>query len=130
MTWTAENATVTLSEFVVTSGSSQTTFTFTYTTNAVFRGISTWVQKQLTLAGNAGYEASEMVGTLRRGLIAVRTRGGVMTKDAPVYACLATAGDEGGFTATSTGNIGPVGTARSAAADDGLFLLELNMPQY
>lgn len=130
ITWTAGNATITLSEWVVTAGSGQATATYTYTTSYVFRGVSPWVQKQLTLAGNAGYDASEMIGAIRRGLIAVRARGGAITEDAPVYACIATAGDEGGFTATSTGNGSIVGVARSAAADDALFLLELNAPQY
>lgn len=128
ITITAENASVTFTEFVVTLGSGQATYTSTYTTSYVFRGVAAWIQKQLVSDGVAGYAETEQVSVCRRGLVAVRAKGAV-NKDAAVYCVLATDGEEGVFTETSTGNIAVSGAvARTAAADGELFLLELNLP--
>ncbi len=127
LTITAANATVTFASFLVTAGSGQATATYTYTTSYVFRGVASWVQKQLVSEGVAGYAETEQVGVCRRCLVAVRAKGAVV-QDAAIYCDLADAGYEGRFTSTSTGNLATGGIARSAAADGELFLLELNLP--
>lgn len=128
ITTIAQDTSVIFTSWAVTLGGSQATVTTTYSTSSVFRGIATWIQQQLVSPGVAGYANGDAVGVGRRGLWAVRARGAAMTDDTDVYACLATAGDEGGFTTVSTGNVGPVGKSRSACDKDALFYLELNMP--
>lgn len=123
----AEDANVALTEFVVTLGAGQITYAATYTTADAFRGVAAFIQKEPDSSGVAQYEATETVSCVRRGLVAV-TVAGVVTADTDAYCVLATSGKEGQFTATSTGNIGPVGKFRSAAADGALAKLELNMP--
>jgi len=76
--------------FVTTLGSGQPTWTYTYSNDNVFYGVSIYIQNKMNLygpqgsAGAAPYIPGDAVSTLTRGRIYV-TVNGTVTSDSPVY---------------------------------------------
>lgn len=123
----AQDASVIFTGVAVTAGSSQATFTATYTTADFFRGISIHEHKMPLADGTLGWDDKDSVPVLRKGRIWVKVYGAVV-EGADAYCVLATSGQEGYFTSTSTGNIATGGKFITAAADGALALLEINLP--
>lgn len=133
VTFAAIDGTVDLTSFIVTAGSSQTTFTMTNVgSDAVidFVGVIRYDARAPRIAdGLPGFADKDSVALVRKGRIWVPITSDV-ADNADAYIDVAS-GSESKFTdVTSGGNIGPVGKFRGAwpTAGLGLAVLELNMP--
>jgi hypothetical protein len=133
VTFTAIDGTVDLTSFIVTAGSTQTTFTMTNVGSdalADFVGVIRYDARAPRISdGLPGFEAKDSVALVRKGRIFVPVTHDT-TDNADAYIDV-TAGSESKFTTVSTGgNIGPVGKFRGiwTTAGLGLAVLELNLP--
>jgi hypothetical protein len=123
----AEDASVLFTGALVTLGSGQITYTDTYTTADFFRGVSVHEHKMPLSDGSLGWADQDSVPVLRKGRIWVKVTAQVNEGDT-AYCVLADSGEEGYFTNVSTGNIVTGGKFITAAADNALALLEINLP--
>lgn len=133
ITFTAIDGTVDLSSFIVTAGSSQTTFTLTnQTTDALidFVGVSRYDARAPRITdGLPGFSPKDSLMAVRKGRLFVPIIANV-ADNADAYISVV-AGSESKFTSSSaSGAIGPVGKFRGAWTSTGLGLakLELNLP--
>lgn len=133
VTFTVIDGTLDLTSFIVTAGSSQTTFTMTnQTTDALvdFVGVARGDSRPPRISdGLAGYAPKDSLMAVRKGRIWVPIIADV-ADNADAYVSVV-AGSESKFTSSSaSGAIGPVGKFRGAwpTAGLGLAVLELNLP--
>jgi hypothetical protein len=122
----SEASSLLLASWAVTNGASQAGVTLAHTTDAFLRGIVMHEHKGRRADGTVGYEAKDSVNILRRGRIWVKVNEAVAEND-DAYAVVATAGEEGMFGKTAAGNL-LVGKFASAAADNGLAIVDINLP--
>lgn len=123
----AQDANVLFTDWVVTAGAGQTVFTASYTTADFFRGVALHTHKEPRTDLTVGYADKDTVSIMRKGRVWVKVNEAVVENDT-AYCVLATATEEGLFCKTSTGNIATGGKFITGAADNGLAVLEINLP--
>lgn len=127
LTGASENGTLLAASWVVAAGASQATVTPTYHTGVVFRGVAEHQHMERRSDQTVGYKDGDMVGVTMKGRIWVTVRDAVADGD-DAYMTLATTGEEGDFTNVSTNAVATGGKFRSDASDNGLAILEINLP--
>lgn len=123
----AKDANLIFTSFVITAGASQGTFTPALTTADFFRGVAIHTHKERRADGLVGYAPGDAVSILRKGRVWVKVNNAVAENET-AFCVLVDSGEEGLFTNVSTGNIVTGGKFMSAAADNGLAILEINLP--
>jgi hypothetical protein len=127
ITVVAEDANVLFADWVVAAGGSQATVSHTYASLTAFLGISMFQHQDLRAAGTPGYAATQTMGVVRRGRVRVKVNAAVAVGE-DAYVNVATAAEEGWFTNVSSGNLATGGKFRTAAADNGIAEVEINLP--
>lgn len=118
--------------FVVTAGSTQTTFTATVATSDVignFRGATHGDQLAPRADNTVGFEVGDSVGVVKKGRLWCVISSDV-ADGASVYLDMA-AGKAGHFTDESSGNLGPVVGAKFSGAHlaaTGYGIIDFNLP--
>lgn len=123
----SEDANLIFTSFVITAGASQGTFTPALTTADFFRGVALHTHKEPRSDLSVGYAATDTISILRKGRVWVKVNAAVVEGDS-AYCVLTDLTEQGLFTNVSTANIATGGKFMSSAADNGLAILEINLP--